>query len=175
MLIFRPESKLAQPQHQAAFVENTHHDALAVTAGQRADAQVHHLAGEIDLDASVLWQALFRDVHVGQDLQARENGGLRALRRQRHLLHHAIDPVTQLHVALAWFEVNIARPKTECVHDNIEHVPHDRAVIVILIQAWNARGPTTVHVHLADAHTVQADVVHAQASRRAAQRTRHRT
>ena len=62
-----------------------------------------------DLDAAVLRQPLFRDAHVGHDLDAADERGLQLLGRIGHDLQHAVDAVAQAQPLLQRLEMNIAR------------------------------------------------------------------
>src|SRR5690606_23165179 len=92
-------------------------------------------AAHIHLDTAVLRQAALRDVHPGHNLQTRDDGGLGALRRDGHLLQHAVDAVADLHVFLARLHVNIARAQAEGFEDHLVYVPYNGAVVFVQIAA----------------------------------------
>jgi hypothetical protein len=60
-------------------VQQAQHGAFAVRRGQRAHAHVDGAAADAQRDAAVLRQALFGDVQLGHDLQARDQRGVQAL------------------------------------------------------------------------------------------------
>ena len=72
-----------------ALVQEPHHDAFAVQHRDHRHADVDLAAGNAELDAAVLRQALLGDVQPGHDLQAADDRGLKAVDLRRHRLRRA--------------------------------------------------------------------------------------
>ena len=73
----------------AALVQEPHDDAFAVQHRDHRHADVDLAAGDAELDAAVLRQALFGDVEPGHDLEAADDRGLEAVDLRRHRLRRA--------------------------------------------------------------------------------------
>ena len=84
-----------------------------------------------DLDAAVLGQALLRDVQMAENLDARNDGRLKALElcRDRHFLQHAVNPVTDAELILEGFEVNVRGAQLDGIAQDLVHEPDDRGVL----------------------------------------------
>ena len=91
------------------------------------------LVGRADLDATILRQPLFRDAHVGHDLDAADQRGLQLLRRIGHLLQHAVDAVAQPQPLFQRLDVNIGRALIEGrAHDLVDETDHGRFGILVV-------------------------------------------
>jgi hypothetical protein len=97
----REHAELLELDHDLALVEDAHDDLLAVGGGQRGDAQVDRLARDLERDAAVLRDAALGDVEVGEDLDARDDGGTALDGTGGGLLEHAVDAVADPHLVLA--------------------------------------------------------------------------
>ena len=80
-------------------------------------------------DAAVLRDAALGDVEVGEDLQARHDGGDRAGRDQGGLLEHAVDAVADAHVLVAGLEVDVGGAALDGLLDDPVHELDDRGVL----------------------------------------------
>ena len=88
-------AELAERELHRALVQQTQHDAFAVDHGDHGNADIDLAAADPQLDAAVLRQAALGDVQPGHDLQAADDGRLKAIDFRRHRLgvQHAVDAV----------------------------------------------------------------------------------
>ena len=75
------------------FSSKPHHHAFAVNGRHRADADINTRTAMMDLDMAVLRHESLGDIHVGHDLDARDQRGVQLLRRRRFLLKQAVDAI----------------------------------------------------------------------------------
>ena len=99
--------------------------------GNHGNADVHFRLVDADLDAAVLRQALFGDVQVAQNLDAREDGRLELLQLRRHgdVLQNAVNAVTNLEFLLERFQVNVRRAQFNGIAQDLIDEPDDRGVL----------------------------------------------
>ena len=147
---------LIQPQRgetgrQRGLVENTHDDLLAVDGGKDAHANVALLLLRAHLEAAVLRNAVLRDVHVGEDLEARHDGVVHGLRRAGEVVENAVDAVAEHHVLLHRLEMNIACLPAQRLHHDRVHDADDRCAHGLLFQVRRLRLDLLV---LGDFHVV---------------------
>ena len=90
-------------------IEHTQNQALTELGRQRGNAQVNVAAGDIFLDAAVLGQAAFGDVHVRHHFDAGNDGQREMTRRRRHLIKGAVDAITDFEFVLKRLEMDVAR------------------------------------------------------------------
>lgn len=88
--------------------EETEHDAFAVDGGHGADADVDTFAAVMDLDMAILGKEPFGDVHVGHDLDAGDQGGMKVPGRGRLGLEDAIDAVAEFDGGFEGEEMDVA-------------------------------------------------------------------
>ena len=82
--------------------------------------------GDVFLDAAVLRQPAFGDIHVRHHFHARDDGQREMARRRRHFVKRAIHAITNFEFALEWLEMNVARAILDRLeHDQIDE-PNDR-------------------------------------------------
>ena len=118
------------PRKRRVLPQQTHHDRLAVQHRNDRDADVHLGVVDADLDAAVLRQALLGDVQVAENLDARNDGRLKALdlRRHRHVLQHAVNAVADAEFVLERFEVNVRGAQLDGVAQHLVDEADDRGV-----------------------------------------------
>src|SRR5690606_30832886 len=91
LLLVRFVAQHIDAQLGAAGVEDTQNDLFAPQGGQGIHPEVDGLAArELELDAAVLRNAAFRNVHTGHDLDARGNAAGDVERRAGHFAQHAV-------------------------------------------------------------------------------------
>ena len=108
-LVVGKEAEIGKSQRERGLVQDAHDDALAMNGRDARDAKVEGFFAELDLDAAVLRDALFRNAHrAGHDLETAGDGGVKLFRRAGHLLEHAIDAKAHPEFLLERLEVNVA-------------------------------------------------------------------
>ena len=120
---------LSSSHDDGLLVEHAHHDALAVDARQRHDAQVDVAAVDDQADAPVLGQALLGDVQLGHDLDARDHAGGHPPRHGGDVLQDAVDP--EAHAQLAPFgrEVDVGGAALDRLGDElVDELDYGRVV-----------------------------------------------
>ena len=112
-----------------ALVQDPQHGALAMRRGQRRDPHVHRAATDAQADAAVLRQALFGDVELGHDLQARDQRGVQRLVGLHHLAQRAVHPKAHGRRALVGLDVDVRRAVLGRLRQQrIEHADDGRVV-----------------------------------------------
>ena len=91
-------------------IEHAQNNAFAELRGQSRDAQIHVATGDILLDATILRQPAFGDVHVRHHFHARNDRQCQMPRRRRHFVKRAIHAITNFEFVFEWFEMNVAGP-----------------------------------------------------------------
>ena len=129
------QAELADADLDVVLVQEPHHARLAVVGRQHADPQVELLVAGGDLDAAVLAAAAFGDVHLGQNLDAGEQGPQQPPRGAVALDQHAVDPVANPHPVLERLDVDVRRPQLHRLADHQLHEPHDRGARFVDILA----------------------------------------
>ena len=89
------------------------------------------LLAKEQLDGAVLGQAFFRDVEMAQNLDARNDGGLKALDLRRHgdFLQHAVNAVTDAEFLLERFEMNVRSAQLDGVGKDLVDEFDDGSVL----------------------------------------------
>ena len=121
--------QLGQAEHHLGLIEQTHHNALAKEHRNHTDTHVNLLAANLHINAAVLGKALFRDVHVGHDLDTRKDRRLESvdLGRQSCRLQHAVNTVANRHPAFVGFDVDIAGPGVDRFEEDlVDELDHAR-------------------------------------------------
>ena len=133
--VFKAAQHLALHAHRLkaqfafAFVQQTQHGALAVGAGQDADAHIDCTGTDAQTDAAVLRQAFFRNVEIGHDLQARYQCGVQCPVRLHHLAQRAVYPKTHAGMALVRLDMDIAGAIARGLREQrVEHAD-DRCIV----------------------------------------------
>ena len=113
-------------------------DLLAIDRGQGTDAEVDGLVLDAQGDAAVLRLAPFGDVHVGHDLDARQDAGLDVAGQLLLLQQNAVDTVADAQVVLLRFHVDIRRALDDGLRDDGVDQPDDGRILAHLAQLLDA-------------------------------------
>ena len=110
-----------------------------------ADSQVDGFFSDLHLDASVLGNALFRDVHrTGHDLEAADDGSLEFLGRVLDFLEVSVDPEPDPQAFFQGFDVDVTGPAVLRLDKDVGDHPDDRCIIpcvgLILLVDGNGTG-----------------------------------
>ena len=89
-------------------VQHADDHAFAEHGRQDADAHVHRVAADVQLDAAVLRQAPLGDVQVGHDLDAAGDGHGQVARRRHHFVEHAVAAIAHLVFVFKRLEMDVA-------------------------------------------------------------------
>ncbi|MNU57728.1 hypothetical protein D3C71_468530 [compost metagenome] len=123
----------AQPlQLQAAgfLVQQAQHRALAMAGRQGGHPHVDRPPAHAQRDAAVLRQALFGDVQVRHDLDARDQRGMQGLARRHHIAQGAVHAVAHHGVGFERFDVDIAGAVARGLREQrIDHADDGRVVL----------------------------------------------
>ena len=108
---------------------------------------------------AVLGHKALRNVHIGHDFDARDQGGMKIFWGWRLLLQQSVDPISQLQRGLKWQHVNIAGPLAQgCGNDEVDQIDHRRFIghdlDVVQVFALRRGRPVRMQVldHLLDRH-----------------------
>jgi hypothetical protein len=108
-------------------VEQAQHDALARAGRQRRHADVDLLVAQLERDAAVLRQPLFRDVEIGHDLESRHQCGVQRARRLDHVAQHAVDAEAHDGARFIRLEVQVGRTLAQRLQqERVDHTDHRR-------------------------------------------------
>ena len=86
------------------------------------------LAGDDGLDAAVLRDALFGDIHAADDLDAGDDGRVGVFRRGHDFLQHAVQAHADAHLAFGRLDVDITGVDLDGVLDDRVDQLDDRRV-----------------------------------------------
>jgi len=118
--------------HHLPFLEDSEHHVLEVARrGQRGHAELHLLAvAAPELDLAVLGETPFRDIEVGHDLDARDDGRPVAVGNGLVERAAAVDTVSDLHILAAevGLDVDVRGTLGDPVVDDAVDQLHDHAV-----------------------------------------------
>jgi hypothetical protein len=123
------EAELLQAGRDRALLEEPDHHLLAVHRGHRAHAQVDAPLAVFHGDRAVLRHALLGDVHLREDLQARDGGQEQRARRGCDLDQFPVDAVAHAHVVLVRLEVDVARALVDRSAQEQVHDAHGLTVL----------------------------------------------
>ena len=119
----RAHPQLFQAEHRCPFVQDTHDSPLAVDGGNDGDAHVHTAPGDDDADAAVLGQAALGDIHLAENFEARDQGGVHPLGRTHDVAQHPVHPVADLDLALVRLHMDVAGPVSDGLgEDQVDHL-----------------------------------------------------
>jgi hypothetical protein len=142
------EPDVGQVVQDVLAVEQTNRDAFApLDRGRGGYAHVDVFARDLAPDATVLRQALLRDVEPGHDLHTRDDRGNELAGCPSGLIQHTVDAIADHDVLLARLDVDVAGP----LFDGVEHQrvdPADDGRLVVDVE--------DVHQLLGRAHLVLA-------------------
>ena len=116
------EAEFRHVEHELVLVEETHDDLLAEERRQHGHAEVDFfrrtVLGEPDLDAAVLRQPLLRDVELGHDLDARDDGVAKLHRRVHDVVENPVNAVANAELPFVRLDVDVARPLLDGGHQH---------------------------------------------------------
>src|SRR6185312_10913587 len=92
-----------------AAVENPQHEALTELSWQGRNSKIDVASGNLFLNAAILGQPSFCDVHVCHHFHARDHGQSKMTRRRRHFVERAVNAIANFEFIFEWLEMNIAR------------------------------------------------------------------
>ncbi len=111
------------------FVEQAQHRAFAVRRRQGGDAHVDRTPADAQRDPAVLRQALFGDVELSHDFQARDQRGVQGLVRLHDFAQRAVDAKAHRAAALVGLDVDVARAVLRRLREQrVEHADDGRVV-----------------------------------------------
>ena len=123
------ETQVDQVEHDLLLVEQSHDDALALGRRDRRHTNVDHLAGDLLGDASVLRQALLRDVEASLDLHAahdrRQEAAIGFLARDES----PVDTIAHDDLVVGWLDVDVGRPLLDRGVEQVVDPANDRRLI----------------------------------------------
>ena len=122
------ESQAGKFDGNGSLVEDSHDHLLAVDGGHGADAEIDALYAGFHGDGAVLRDALFGNIHLGQNLEAGDDGHELRFRRRRQCAQLAIHPQANRAGILERLQVNIAGPRPQGLVENLVHHADDAAV-----------------------------------------------
>ena len=133
-LVVRRETQFVETQEYFPARQQTQGNAFAVNRRHRRNADVNLLALDADVDAAVLRQAFFGNVHAAHHLDARNERGLIAfqLRRHRRLMQNAVNAVANAQFVLRRFKVNVCRAVFERLPDDLVDEFDDTGLLIVL-------------------------------------------
>src|ERR1017187_4745595 len=129
--------EFAHAAQRGILAKQTHHDRFAVQHRNDRNADVHFGVVETNLDAAILGQALFGDVQMAQNFDARNDRGLKALelRGNGNVLQHAVNPVADAEFVFEGFEVNVRRAQLDGIFQNlVDEADDGRFILGGLVQ-----------------------------------------
>lgn len=128
------EPEFIEAEEDFSAGEEAERCAFAVDGGDGGDADIDFFPFDADVDATVLGEALFGDVHAGHHLNAGEDGGLVAFELGGHrcLVQDSIDAVTDAEFVFGWFEVDICGAVFEGFPDDLVDELDDGGLLVAL-------------------------------------------
>src|SRR6266480_241523 len=145
--------------HGAA-IEYAQNDALAELRGQSRDAEIHAAAGDIFLDAAVLWQSALGDVHARHHFHARDYRQCQMARGRGHFVKRAIDAITYFEFVFERLEMNVAGPVLNRLIQNQIDEANDRGGIGFCFRSGRAIAFAQLH-QLADFAELLEHFLHA--------------
>ena len=104
----RVHADLLQVELHDCAVKHAHDHALAKHRGQHADAKVHRVAADVELDSAVLRQPPLGNVEFRHDLDTRGDCVGQMPRRRHHLVQHAVGTDADFELILEGLEVDVA-------------------------------------------------------------------
>ncbi len=128
------EPELFERRHALAVIEDAKHHLLAEERAQCGHAEVDFGAFVRGYaNASVLREALFRDVHAGHDLQPRDQTLVDPLRKVHHLFQEAVEPMSHEHALFQGLDVHVAGVAADgAAHHEIDEIDNRRCFAALL-------------------------------------------
>ena len=127
-----------EAEEDAAAREQPKVRALAESRGNGRDATVNFFAADADVNATVLRQPAFGDVHVCHDFDARGDSGLKAfqLRRHRGLVQRTVHAIPDAQIVFHRIEVNVGRAFLERFPDDLVDELDDARLLVAAFEIF---------------------------------------
>ena len=152
------EAEVLELRVHRLLVEDSDDAIFAVRGRDDRDAEVDGAAGQAQLEAAVLRDALLGDVELRHDLDAGDDRGVMALvDRIERLVEHAVDAVLDDDFVVAGLDVNVRGPALDGVEDDRVDELDDRRRLLLRDRVDRQR---------LFAVFVLADELHAEAFRR---------
>jgi len=133
----RRHAQLFQLVARGVVFEQTHHHRLAVLG--RHGGQAHVQAGALDhqIEAAVLRQAAFGNIHARHQLDPRHHRRRDAPIRHHLFVQHAVDAQTDAQHVFVRFDMDIRRTAGDCLFEQAVQQAHHRRIgrVVHLEQA----------------------------------------
>ena len=130
LIIVVAETELPNAYLDIFFVQNPHHDGLAVRRRQDAYPHIDLFATDDHLNPTVLRSAFFGNIHPGHDLDARNHRPVQPPSRILALDTYSVDSVPHPNPVLKGLDVNIAGPHVHRFLDDQLHQADDRGIVL---------------------------------------------
>jgi len=123
-------AQLAHTPQGCVLPQQAQHHRLAVQHRNDRHPDIHFTLINPDFDPAILRQTFFRDVQVAQNFDAGHDGRLKPLdlRRDRHVLQHAVNAVTNAQLVLERLEVDIRGAQLDGVAQHLVDEADDGGV-----------------------------------------------
>ena len=130
------EAEFAHPSERRVLPQQTHDHRFAVQHGNDRDADIDLAVVHADFDPTVLRQPLLGDVEMTENLHARDNRRLKPLDlgRDRGLLQHSVNPVTNPQLVFERLEVDVGRSQVDGVLQHLVDEPDDGSIFRRAVQ-----------------------------------------
>ena len=123
------QAQVAEGGVERFLVQDADDRVLAVDGGHDGDAEVDGAALHAQAEAAVLGHALLRDVQLGHDLDAADDGLVVPLvQRLQRGVEHAVDAVLGEDLAVLGLDVDVGGAAVDGAQDQRVHQPHHRGV-----------------------------------------------
>ena len=124
----RRQVQTGEREQAAILGQQAHHDRLAELGRHGRDAYVDHAGAELDGEATVLGQALFRNVETGHELEPQRHrvGDLRVGLGLD--VQHAVDAVADAQALLLRLDVDVGSAHPQGFGEQRIEQAHDRCV-----------------------------------------------
>ncbi|MNS74569.1 hypothetical protein D3C72_1080500 [compost metagenome] len=117
----------AEAEFVFALVQQAQHGTLAMGTGQGGDTHIDGARAQAQADTAVLRQALFRNVEVGHDLEARDQCGVQCAVRLHHFAQGAVNAKAHARMALIGLDMDVAGSITRGLgQQGVEHADDGR-------------------------------------------------
>ena len=122
-------------EREAFLAEKAQAHRLALDTRDTGHAHVDGLPLGLQMNASVLRQALLGDVEFAHHLDAGNHRGLELLDVLRHgnLVQEAVDAVADAQAVRLWLDVNVRGLLRQRLADDLIHKLHHRGVLVLVV------------------------------------------
>ena len=135
--------KQAEVVLEEAEVFERHHDRVAAQQPQdrhlagddreHRDSEVDRLAVQHHAEAPVLGDSPLGDIHPRRDLEAAEQLAVHLSGQRVNDLAHAVNPIADAQIVVAWFDVDVAGTCPDGVGDDLVHESSDDRLLAFLV------------------------------------------